>query len=52
MQDLSHRAKLLAAMRWQVEAGADEAVQNTPRNAVERLEGRIASQSVPKTTSA
>ena len=49
MQDLSHRAKLLAAMRWQVEAGADEAVQNTPRNAVERLEGRIASQSVPKT---
>ena len=67
MQDADNHAKLLAAMRWQVEAGADEVVSDTPYqlaeghlrggaprdaveppNAVERFEGRVASQSVPQ----
>ena len=61
MQDADNHAKLLAAMRWQVEAGADEVVSDTPyqlaeghlrggapRDAVERIFGRVASQSVPQ----
>ena len=53
MQDSDNHAKLLAALRWQVEAGADEVVEGhlrggAPRNAVERFEGRIASQTVPQ----
>ena len=68
MQDAENHAKLLAALRWQVEAGADEVVSDTPyhlaeghlrggappraverpRNAVERFEGRMASQPVPQ----
>ena len=67
MQDADNHAKLLATLRWQVEAGADEAVQDTPYqlaeghlrggappraveppNAVGRLKGRVASQSVPQ----
>ncbi len=71
MQNLDNHAKLLAALRWQVEAGADEAVQDTPyqlaeghlrggappravepRDAVERLKGRVESQSVPQPTPA
>ena len=53
MQNLDNHAKLLAAMRWQMEAGADEVVEDhlrggAPPRAVERFEGRVASQSVPQ----
>ena len=61
MQNLDNHAKLLAALRWQVEAGADEAISDTPYQlaeghlrggapprAVERFEGRVESQTVPQ----
>ena len=64
MQDSDNHAKLLAAMRWQVEAGADEVVSDmpyqpvvsskshlrggAPPRAVERFFGRMTPQTVPQ----